>query len=410
MAQSSENFKKIMSNPKQRNIYLATAGIGLVTIIIGLFVAGKNEIKTPSAGTSVAPPPPNLKVLPGTSNSQSYNEKSDEFNKVSADNALKEDKTYMPPPVNNKVDTASPLDDLDKQKQQKAKEEEIKEKAPEPAKEPEKIVEPEPTKVEVQPVQPVVQAPVKPQKKWGSDDDYMLIASLQNAWKPREATSEFNYYGTTLQNQNGTSGTNSQGGQSSSTYDSSVDNGILLGKAGTIYHAVLETGINSDEPSPVLAKIVSGKFKGARLIGNMVTSGSKVVVEFNTISLPDQPTSLKIKAVAVDPGTARTGLASDVNNHYFLKYGILLASTFLGGYADAVAQQNTNQTVSNGTVVVTKGNFNNQQLAMQGFGSVGKELANETRQQTQNLKPTITVDSGIAIGVLLMEDFYQTKN
>lgn len=405
MAIKTDNFKKIMSDPKQRNIYLATASVGVLAIVIGLFVATSGSKQAPTNNTAVPSVPSTVKSLPGTSNSEVYNQKVEESNKINAEDALKNDKTFVAPPVNDKVNASSPLDDLDKQRQ-KAKEEE-QQKAEE-LKKPEVVEQPkEEPKVEQPappPPPPVVQA--KPQKKWGSDDDYILLSTLANSWKARDSKSEFNYVGTTVSNQNTNGAANSQNAQQMSSTQQSNSKGMLIGKAGTIYHAVLETGINSDEPSPVLAKIVSGDLKGARIIGNMVTSGSKVVVEFNTMSVPSMSTSIKIKAVAVDPATARTGLASDVDNHYFLKYGLLLGATFLGGYADAVSQQNTQTNVSNGTVVVSRSNFDNQQLAMQGFGAVGKELANETRTRTQNLKPTITVNSGIAIGVLLMDDLY----
>lgn len=404
MGIKSENFNKIMSNPKQRNIYLATAGIGILAIVVGLYVATTSNKQAPTNGTSVPGVPSTVKSLPGTSNSDIYNQKMEESNKNNADQAIKNDSTFVAPPVNDKINASSPLDDLDKQRQKALEEEQMKaeEKKQEVKEEPK-----EEPKVETPPPPPapppVVQ--VKPQKKWGSDDDYILLSALSNSWKNKPSNSEFNYAGTTQSQQNTTN--NTSGSQfSQMSQQQSQSKGMLIAKAGTIFHAVLETGINSDEPSPVLAKIVSGDLKGSRIIGNMVTSGKKVVVEFSTLSMPNMSTSIKFKAVAVDPATARTGLASDVDNHYFLKYGLLLAATFLGGYADAVSQQNTQTSVSNGTVVVSRNNFSNQQLAMQGFGSVGKELANETRQNTQNLKPTITVNSGIAIGILLMEDLY----
>lgn len=403
MALKSENFNNIMANPKQRNIYIATAAIGVLAIVVGaIYATSPSSGGQPKAEVSVAAAP-QIQSVPGTSTSPHYNDMVKESNKVEAENALKQDKTFVAPPVNDNLNTESPLDLLDKQrKAQKEAEEKaaMEEKAQEPEKKPEPVVEAPPA-----PPPPAPQPQVAKQtKKWGSDEDYMLLATLSNSWKAKDAAPEFNYAGQKMPNNQTAQGASGQGSQGGSS--PSLNKGALLGKAGTVYHAVLETGINSDEPSPVLAKIVSGDLKGSRLIGNMVTSGKKVVVEFNTLSMPSMGNSIKIKAVAVDPANARTGLASDVDNHYFLKYGVLLASTFLGGYADAVAQQNTTTQATNGVVVTTRSNFSNSQLATQGLGSVGKELANETRQQVQGLKPTITVNSGIAIGVLLMDDLY----
>jgi len=47
-----------------------------------------------------------------------------------------------------------------------------------------------------------------------------------------------------------------------------------------------------------------------------------------------------------------------------------------------------------------------QEINKQALGGVGKELANQTRSTVQNLKSTITVDAGTAIGILIMDDLY----
>ena len=43
-----------------------------------------------------------------------------------------------------------------------------------------------------------------------------------------------------------------------------VKNGIPI-KAGSIAFGVLDTGVNSDEQSPIMASIVSGKLKGCEV-------------------------------------------------------------------------------------------------------------------------------------------------
>src|SRR5690606_31264355 len=52
-------------------------------------------------------------------------------------------------------------------------------------------------------------------------------------------------------------------------------------KAGTVMFAVLETGINSDEVSPILATIVSGPLKGAKLLGQFARTDKKVLINFS---------------------------------------------------------------------------------------------------------------------------------
>ena len=48
-----------------------------------------------------------------------------------------------------------------------------------------------------------------------------------------------------------------------------------------------------------------------------------------------------IQAVAIDPQTARTALAGQINNHYLLKYGTLFASSFLQGVGSSLQAVNS---------------------------------------------------------------------
>lgn len=64
-------------------------------------------------------------------------------------------------------------------------------------------------------------------------------------------------------------------------------------------YAVLTTDVNSDEPGPVLAKIVSGTFQGGTLIGSLSNQGEKVLLTFNTLSMPGIPRSISINSGSV---------------------------------------------------------------------------------------------------------------
>ena len=94
-------------------------------------------------------------------------------------------------------------------------------------------------------------------------------------------------------------------------------------QAGTILFGVLQTQVNTDQPSPVMATIETGPYKGAKLLGSLQAAGKHakgVVLQFNTMTLPNYKNSISINAVAIDPNTARTALASDVDHHYLLRY------------------------------------------------------------------------------------------
>jgi type IV secretory pathway VirB10-like protein len=422
MGQNMNNVGAMLKNPKQRNIYLMIMASVVVMIVGGLIFATSGN-KNSGQGAAQVARLPNVDSVPGASDSARYNKMVDQNNVKEAEKALEEGKSYVAVPVNSGAfTTESPIDQLDKQiKEQKEKE--AKEIAEAVKEEPKEIlaVTPEPVPTEIvdvapNPVQPVVTkaivSVVPPPKKYGNDEDYLLISMLNSVSGAKASKAEFDYNGQTLSEESKQAQIgqqfNSQGlVQANNGVSKSA--GVLLAKAGTIFNAVLETGIDSDEPSPVLAKIVSGDLKGTRLIGGIQLSGEKVIVTFSTASIPSMPTSIKINTVAVDPGTSRVGLASDVDRHYFLRYGVLLGAAFMGTYADIIAAQGVNTNVVDGVVVTSKDPLTAKEKNLQAIGSVGKELANETRQSVRGLKPTVTVNSGSAIGVLLMEDLYSTQ-
>lgn len=178
-------------------------------------------------------------------------------------------------------------------------------------------------------------------------------------------------------------------------------------KAGSILYGVLDTGLNSDEPSPVLATVVHGKLKGAKLIGKMGEMNDyteKVVISFGSISFKNYPTTIKADIVAVDPETSRTALASDVDHHYLLRYGTLFASSFMEGFAEAVKEQGTTTvTQSTGATTEVKPQLSTSEQIWTGLGTVGEKWGKAVAPLF-NRPYTITVDAGTAVGLLLLSD------
>lgn len=190
-----------------------------------------------------------------------------------------------------------------------------------------------------------------------------------------------------------------------------ANTGPIMLKAGTILFAVLDTSVNTDEPGPILATIAEGKFRGAKIIGDVqsVTDTSsgrpeKVTLNFSTMSPLDADQSISIQGVAVDPDTARTALATDVDHHYLLRYGTLLASSFLTGYAKVISSQGTVQTDSGtGSSTTTTPTLSGRQEIFAALGEVGKRIGEATSSYF-NTPNTITVEAGTGFGLLLLSD------
>tara|TARA_R110002110_G_scaffold404606_1_gene623012 strand:+ start:9389 stop:10807 length:1419 start_codon:yes stop_codon:yes gene_type:complete len=177
-------------------------------------------------------------------------------------------------------------------------------------------------------------------------------------------------------------------------------------KAGTILFGVLDTAVNSDEPGPVLATIVHGKYKGAKLIGSIAHEArqERLLMNFETMTMTSRPTSMSVKVVAIDANTARTAVGSDVDKHYLLRYGSLFASSFMEGYAKAITEQGTT-TVSplTGTTTTQKPELSGKEEFLTALGEVGKRWGQQIRPLF-NMPYTVTVNQGTGLGLLFLSD------
>lgn len=174
-------------------------------------------------------------------------------------------------------------------------------------------------------------------------------------------------------------------------------------KAGDVMFAVLDTSVNSDENSPVMASIVAGPLKGAKLVGQFKRVNKRVLLSFNLINMPGFEHSFSANIVAIDPNTARTALSGYVNNHYLLRYGSLFASSFLAGLGDAVSKSGATVINSPLSTVTTYPKLTPTGYALVGLGGVGKQFSSVLAQQF-NTPPTIKIPGGTGMGLLFMSD------
>ena len=122
------------------------------------------------------------------------------------------------------------------------------------------------------------------------------------------------------------------------------------------------------------------------------------------MSVPNEQNSLGVSAVAIDPDTARTALASDVDHHYLQRYGSLFASAFLEGYGSAVQQSGS--TVTNsifGGSSTAYGSLSGIEEVAAGLGQVGQEWGSQLGDVLDRPN-TIVVHSGVGLGILFLND------
>ncbi len=180
-------------------------------------------------------------------------------------------------------------------------------------------------------------------------------------------------------------------------------------KAGTILFGVLETAVNSDYPdTPVMITIVQGKFKDAKLLGKLALAQGmdKVSLNFTLMDMENWPKSLPVTAFAMDPDTARTVLASNVDYHYMLRYGSMFASSFLTGYANAVSNSGSSSTISIFGTSKTNPTLSPASKLAVALGQVGTTLGNAMAAYF-NTPTTVKVNAGVGLAVLFMADVTQ---
>lgn len=112
---------------------------------------------------------------------------------------------------------------------------------------------------------------------------------------------------------------------------------------GTINLAVLNTAVDNkqqDNHTSIEATITDGKYKGAKLNGELVHVQGipKIALKqhrliFTSMRVKGISKPLKIIAYAIDSDTAHTALASRVDEGYLERNGLILAVSFIQSYS-----------------------------------------------------------------------------
>lgn len=175
-------------------------------------------------------------------------------------------------------------------------------------------------------------------------------------------------------------------------------------KPGDLLYAVVDTGVNSDVPSAVLATVASGKYRNARLLGSFQRHDERIVLSFTRLITPEGK-ALQLDAYAVDPSTSEASVATSVNTHFFERWGGLVAASFLTGLAEAKKLSGAESTVYGGINGVSDrmiwNKYNPADQAWIAAGKVGEKAAEKFEKNFER-PPTVYLATGTPIGVLVM--------
>ena len=197
---------------------------------------------------------------------------------------------------------------------------------------------------------------------------------------------------------------------------------ILQGK---IVYAILETAINTDIPGMLRAIVTRDVYaergtdimipKGSRLIGQYTATAkggqTRVAVMWERLIRPDG-IDIGVASPRVDT-LGRTGVAGDIHDHFWRKLGNTFLVSFVVPVASAkAAQKATNKktdtdkkttTDTDGTVTVTT----TGDPVEQAISDSTKQFSDLTKGMVQDsfsTKPTLTINQGTAINVLVQKD------
>jgi type IV secretory pathway VirB10-like protein len=418
--ESLSNVKGLMQNKTTRVVVILTFGV-IAAALIYSNMTTSNQASRPKElqATVGAPTMPNVSSTPGTSDNPLHNEKIIELNKREAEAAINNGTSALPRLSKPAVGADGDLFNLVAKKPDgTAKPADPTVPAPNAPRAPVNPAMPTPGSA---PVVAQPQVAKSSQLKDSERDMAAAMAGMLNSWTPSPQRLEVEYVAT---KQNGAgAGSGVVSGQMASgpgvmpmqavasqesSGSTSASKKVAI-KAGSILHAVVITSVNSDEPGPVLAQITTGPYSGGRLIGKfeLPKDAEKMILTFTTLSMQNADKSYDLSAYAVDPQTARTALGSDVDHHYLARYGAFTAAAFLKGYSQALSQQGSTQTISSGaggvSATTTYPQMSTKDLAISALGSVGGEVASNLKGDLKR-PPTITLNSGTEIGLLVMKD------
>ncbi len=201
----------------------------------------------------------------------------------------------------------------------------------------------------------------------------------------------------------------SQGGSSiKGEGDGGKPNGIVVARAGTSLYGINAYKLNSDYSNRVIAEIVGRGSKSdplydAKALGKFERKYKKLVLTLDKVCTKKHG-CIKMDALAIDVKNAEVGLASDVDNHFWYRYGGLFAATLLAGISEAASESGTREESFTpiGSRVTTTG-LDDDALIARSFGRTG-ETFTEVLAGNITRPPTALLDSGEEMALILFDD------
>lgn len=160
--------------------------------------------------------------------------------------------------------------------------------------------------------------------------------------------------------------------------------------------------VSTDTGAPVRVRLVEEPYSGLTAIGSFVQRDDVLCLEFTELS-DGGPRPVKFKAVALDPETERVCVADDVDHHYLERGILLFGSAFIEGLGEIYRTANTTTTTSLFGTTTTRGEVSPEDAALAAAGKVGERVGQSMGRAAAERPPTVTLDQGRPVGILVLE-------
>lgn len=169
---------------------------------------------------------------------------------------------------------------------------------------------------------------------------------------------------------------------------------------GEILYSTNVIAINSDVPSPVVARVESGAYKGTKFFGNFARHDKWLFLKFNQCKPPGQKPQA-VSAIAIDTETYSAAVRSGVDTHFLQRWGGLILGSALEGFGEAVSKSGQSYKSTETTETFTYPEYSVDEQLWIAAGKVGTRVANNM-EKNFNRNPTVYEDNDAAFGIMIL--------
>lgn len=172
--------------------------------------------------------------------------------------------------------------------------------------------------------------------------------------------------------------------------------------AGSVEYGQTLIDANTDAEAPVLARIVTGPFRGSRMIGEFEEEDEYLVIRFDTVIINGLNHSIDV--LALDPEQASPALVTEIDRKYFRRIVLPAAASFVQGLGSGIASAgSTSVDTGSGSTSTTEDDLDIRQEFFTGIELAAGKVAEVLSEEASDVEPSIRVEAGTPVALLFLE-------